>query len=128
MADLPDKGQKNAQAAYDAAKAGQFQMPEDGAKRLAASCDKLVAGLQEAIRLAGPMTRVTGFPDLPSGQALTNGFSAKAHECLDALAAFQESALRYKAAYLAAGQKFDDADQANQAAIQRAAEYLEDQQ
>ncbi|MFF3566874.1 hypothetical protein ACFYXQ_03735 [Nocardia jiangxiensis] len=124
-AELPDKGQKDAQAAFDAAKTGTFQMPADSAKRLAASCDKLVSGLQSAIVDAGYLTRVTGFPDLPSGQALAKGFSEKGQECLDALASFQEAALRYKAAYLAAGKQFAEADQANEAAIRRVTSYLD---
>ncbi|MBY8855400.1 hypothetical protein K7711_02820 [Nocardia sp. CA2R105] len=124
-AELPDKGQKDAQAAFDAAKAGTFQMPVDSAKRLAASCDKLVSGLQSVFLDAERLTKVTGFPDLPSGQALAKGFSGKGQECLDTLASFQEAALRYKAAYLAASKQFTEADQANQAAIRRATSYLD---
>ncbi|WP_433600373.1 hypothetical protein ACQPXH_00425 [Nocardia sp. CA-135953] len=122
---LPDKGQTNAQAAYDAAKAEQFQVPVDGAKRLAASCDKLADGLQDEIVAASRLTSVTGFPDLPSGHALANGFSAKGREYIDALTAFRETVLRYKAAYLAAGKQFEDADAANRAAIKVAADQLE---
>jgi hypothetical protein len=87
-----------------------------------------VAGLQDAFAAGQNLTQVTGFPELPSGESLTRGFSAKGQECLDTLAAFQEAALRYKAAYLAAAKQFDDADQANSAAIQRAAQYLEGRQ
>ncbi|MBF6329099.1 hypothetical protein [Nocardia transvalensis] len=122
---LPDKGQGNAQAAYDAAVAGEFRMPDEGAVRLAAACDRLVSGLQEVIRLAEHLNRVSGFPALPSGEGLTRGFGAKGQECLDTLVAFQEAALRYKAAYLAAGKKFPEAEAANRAAIQRVAQYVE---
>ncbi|MQY24345.1 hypothetical protein [Nocardia macrotermitis] len=123
--ELPDKGQKNAQAAFDAAKAGTFVIPVDSAKRLAASCDKLVLELESILVDAAILTRVTGFPELPSGRALAKGFSGKGQECMDTLASFQEAGLRYKAAYLAAGKQFTEADQANQAAIRRATLYLD---
>jgi len=123
---LPDKGQANAQAAYAAAKAGTFVMPEDSAKRLAASCDKLAAGLQDEIRSSQLLTLVTGFPDLPSGHGLTQGFTAKGHEYIETLTSFQEVALRYKAAFLAAGKQFTEADAATRQAIKVATEKLED--
>jgi len=121
---LPDKGQANAQAAYSAAKAGTFVMPEDSAKRLAASCDKLVDGLQTEIHAAQVLTRITGFPNLPSGHGLTQGFSAKGHEYVETLYSLQEVALQYKAAYLAAGKQFTEADVANQQALKVAATQL----
>jgi hypothetical protein len=124
-AQLPDKGQKDAQAAYAAAKAGTFVMPEDGAKRLAAQCDTLVDGLTDEILASVALTKVTGFPDLPSGRALTKGFNAKGQEYIDTLKAFVQTALQYKAAYLAAGKQFTEADAANQAAIKYATEQLE---
>ncbi|KZM75520.1 hypothetical protein [Nocardia terpenica] len=122
---LPDKGQMAGQAMYEAAKAGEFRMPEDGALRLAATCDKLADGLVDEIAAAQRLTRVTGFADLPSGRGLTQGFSKKGQEYMDTLAAFRETALRYKAAYLAAGKKFTEADAANKAAIKATANYLE---
>ena len=125
MGQLPDKGQADAQAAYAAAKAGTFVMPEDGAKRLAAACDKLVDGLQAEIHAAQELTRVTGFPSLPSGHGLTQGFTAKGHEYIETLYSFQEVALRYKAAYLAAGKQLTEADAANQQALKVAATQLE---
>ncbi|MGF6886334.1 hypothetical protein ABIA39_000301 [Nocardia sp. GAS34] len=124
-AQLPDKGQRDAQAAYSAAKAGTFVMPEDGAKRLAAQCDTLVDGLIDEIEAADHLTKVTGFPNLPSGKALTKGFSAKGQEYIDTLKAFVQTALQYKAAYLAAGKQFTEADAANQAAIKYATEQLQ---
>ncbi|MFI6997183.1 hypothetical protein [Nocardia sp. NPDC050175] len=123
---LPDKGQKNAQAAYDAAAAGTFEMPAEGATRLAASCDKLAAGLQDEIMAASLLNNVTGFPDLPSGHALAKGFSAKGREYIETLTAFQETVLRYKAAYLVAGKQLQQADAANRAAIKVAASQIED--
>ncbi|KZM71651.1 hypothetical protein AWN90_02700 [Nocardia terpenica] len=126
MGQLPDKGQEKARATYDAAKAGQFVMPEDGATRLAAKCDKLIDGLEDEIAGAKHLTQVTGFPDLPSGLALTKGFSAKGQEYIDTLKAFRLAALQYKAAYLAAGKQFTEAEAANQAAIKYAAKQLED--
>lgn len=123
-AQLPDKGQKDAQAAYEAAKAGTFVMPEDGAKRLAAHCDTLVVGLREEIQASAHLTQVTGFPDLPSGQALTRGFSAKGQEYIDTLMAFIQTALQYKAAYLMAGKQVTEADAANRAALKFATAQL----
>jgi hypothetical protein len=103
-------------------------MPEDSAKRLAASCDKLVDGLQAEIHAAQVLTRITGFPDLPSGHGLTQGFSAKGREYIETLYSFQETALHQKAAYLAAGKQFTEADAANQQAIKVAATQLEGRQ
>ncbi|MBF6331855.1 hypothetical protein [Nocardia transvalensis] len=123
---LPDKGQRAGQAMYEAAKAGEFRMPEEGALRLAAACDKLADGLYDEIAASSRLTRVTGFPDLPSGRALTQGFSNKGQEYMDTLAAFREAVLHYKAAYLAAGKKFNEADDANRAAIKATEVYLED--
>ncbi len=125
MGQLPDKGQKDAHAAYEAAKAGTFVMPEDGAKRLAANCDTLVDGLEDEIVASESLIRVTGFPDLPSGRALTKGFSAKGQEYIDTLKAFKLATLQFKAAYLAAGKQFTEADAANSAAIKFAREQLE---
>lgn len=126
MGQLPDKGQEGARAAYDAAKAGQFVMPEDGAKRLAAECDKLVDGLIQEIAASEVLTRVAGFPDLPSGRALSQGFSAKGHEYISTLKAFVQATLQYKAAYLTAGKQLTEADAANRAAIKYATEQLGD--
>ncbi len=125
---LPDKGQANAQAAYAAAKAGTFVMPEDSARRLAAACDKLADGLEKEKAASDVLTRITGFPDLPSGHGLTQGFTAKGREYIETLTSFQEAALQYKAAYLCAGKLFEEADAANSAALKLASETLEGQQ
>ncbi|MQY17427.1 hypothetical protein NRB20_04910 [Nocardia sp. RB20] len=100
-------------------------MPEDSAKRLAASCDKLAAGLQSEIRASQVLTRVTGFPDLPSGRGLSQGFGAKGYEYVETLTSFQEVALRYKAVFLIAGKQFAEADAATRQAIKVATQKLE---
>ncbi|WP_227997278.1 hypothetical protein [Nocardia australiensis] len=105
----------------------QFELAEDVAQNLAAACDKLVEDLQKAMATGHLVTSVTGFPDLPTGHDLTQGFRDKGSRYLDTVTAFQETALLYKAAYLAAGKKFEDADAANKAALALITQYLEPQ-
>lgn len=102
---------------YEAARAGEFHMSTEAARELAASCDRLVERLRLAETAAADLPRVSGFPDLPSGRALTAGFGAKGREYLDILAAFVQAALRHKAAYLAAAALYEEADAANSAAL-----------
>ncbi|WP_245910162.1 hypothetical protein [Nocardia amikacinitolerans] len=99
-------------------------MSEQTALRLASACDALVDGLRQ---LRGTdLSEVSGFPELPSGVALTRGFAAKGHEFADTLTLLQEAALRYKAGYLAAGQLVSEADAAQRAALELAADRLDD--
>lgn len=120
---LPELGQGVARQLYAAATAGgtdSFTLTEDVALRLATACDALVADL-EAARTGGRQLAAAagaaGFPDLPTGHALASGFSAKSVEYLDTLTALQETALRFKAAYLAAAGLLTEADLANRAAF-----------
>ncbi|KAA8889957.1 hypothetical protein F3087_01130 [Nocardia colli] len=126
---VPDTGQGTARQLYAAATGagtGQpFELAPDVAENLAAACDKLVEDLHHAMANGHLVTDVTGFPNLPSGQGLTRGFGDKGRQYLDTLAAFQETALLFKAAYLAAGKMFADAEAANKAAIDLVAEHLE---
>ncbi|WP_280420453.1 hypothetical protein [Nocardia carnea] len=124
---LPELGQSVARRLYATATAGgadSFTLTEDVALRLAAACDALVADL-EAARAGGRQLAAApgtaGFPDLPTGHALAAGFAGKAVEYLDTLTALQETALRFKAAYLAAAGRFTEADLANRAALAVAA-------
>ncbi|WP_024801919.1 hypothetical protein [Nocardia sp. BMG51109] len=124
---VPDTGQQAARELYAAATASggdAFEIDEDVARNLAAACDRLVDDLRQSLRTDQP-TAVTGFPDLPSGHGLARGFSAKGREFLDAVLAFQETALLFKAAYLAAGRHFEEAEAANRAALEVAAARLE---
>ncbi|WP_280399453.1 hypothetical protein [Nocardia carnea] len=114
---IPDLGRQAGIRLHDAARAGEFRMSEEVARELAASCDRLVERLQAARNGAAELTQVAGFPELPSGRALTAGFSAKGRELLDVLTAFEQAALRHKAAYLAAAALFEEADAANAAAL-----------
>ncbi|GGL28896.1 hypothetical protein [Nocardia jinanensis] len=120
---VPEVGQSTARRLYRAATAGgadSFTLAEDVALRLAHACDTLVAEL-EAARLGGHRIAETdgtaGFPDLPTGHALAAGFRGKAVQYLETLTALQETALCFKAAYLAAGGKLAEADLANRAAL-----------
>ncbi|MBF6099951.1 hypothetical protein IU510_17950 [Nocardia cyriacigeorgica] len=124
---VPETGQSRARQLYVAAVDGgatPFELDEDVASNLAAACDALVDDLDRARAESHVITAVSGFPDLPTGQALAHGFSRKGHEFLDTLTALQETALLYKAAYLAAGKKFADAEAANKAAIDLVAAHL----
>lgn len=114
---VPDLGQQAGIRLYEAARAGEFRMSDEVARALAASCDRLVEQLRAARDGAAGLTQVSGFPDLPSGRALTAGFSAKGRELLDVLTGFEQAALRHKAAYLAAAALFEAADAANGAAL-----------
>ncbi|MGW1740702.1 hypothetical protein ACWCPQ_18045 [Nocardia sp. NPDC001965] len=116
---VPDLGQSAAVRLYEAARAGEFHMSEDAARGLAESCDRLAERLRRARADAAALTAVRGFPDLPSGHALTRGFAAKGREYLDTLSAFEQTALRHKAAYLAAAALLSEADAANSAALAR---------
>lgn len=120
---VPDMGQGTARRLYASATAGgaeSFTLAEDVALRLAQACDTLVADL-EAARAGGQqiagMPGTAGFPDLPTGRALAAGFGAKAADYLDTLTALQETALCFKAAYLAAAGRLEEADLANRAAL-----------
>ncbi|WP_328390011.1 hypothetical protein [Nocardia sp. NBC_00416] len=117
---VPDLGQQDAVRLYEAARAGEFHMPEDAARRLATSCDRLAERIRLARANAASLIEVRGFPDLASGRALARGFGAKGQEYLDALSAFEQTALRHKAAYLAAASLVAEADAANSAALARA--------
>ncbi|WP_156371048.1 hypothetical protein [Nocardia arizonensis] len=110
---------------YDAAAAGEFSMPEGAARRLAAACDALVDGLRRARASGTELTEVTGFAQLPSGQALARGFGAKGAQYREVLAGLQEAALRLKAGYLAAAELFEEADAANRAAMRLTADELD---
>ncbi|MFI5714457.1 hypothetical protein [Nocardia sp. NPDC051750] len=125
---VPDLGQGAARRLYAAATTGgtdSFTLAEDVALRLAAACDVLVADL-EAARAGGRQiataTGTAGFPDLPTGHALAAGFAGKGADYLDTLTALQETALWFKAAYLAAAGRLTEADLANRAALAAAAD------
>ncbi|WP_280402188.1 hypothetical protein [Nocardia carnea] len=124
---VPDLGQGVARRLYAAATTGgaePFTLADDVALRLAAACDTLVADL-EAARSGGRQLAtapgLAGFPDLPTGHALAAGFAGKAADYLDTLTALQETALWFKAAYLAAAGRLTEADHANRAALAVAA-------
>ncbi|MGA6203795.1 hypothetical protein ACPESR_03465 [Nocardia testacea] len=116
---VPDLGRSAAVRLYEAARAGEFHMSEAAARGLADSCDRLAERIRQARADAAALTEVRGFPDLPSGHALTRGFAAKGQEYLDTLSAFEQTALCHKAAYLAAAALFREADAATGAALAR---------
>ncbi len=125
---VPDTGQRMARQLYAATtgtSSGEpFELAQDVAENLAAACDKLVDDLQRATATGHLVTAVSGFPNLPTGHGLAKGFGDKGSQFLDTVMAFQETALLYKAAYLAAGKRFEDADAANRAALQLITDYL----
>ncbi|MFI5781702.1 hypothetical protein [Nocardia sp. NPDC051570] len=118
---VPETGQQGARDLYRAATRSEgsvFEIAEDVARNLAAACDRLVDDLQRAHGAELRVADLTGFPNLPSGRALTRGFAGKSREFLDTITAYQQTALLFKAAYLAAGKRFDDAEAANRAAVE----------
>ncbi|MBF6131167.1 hypothetical protein [Nocardia brasiliensis] len=125
---VPDTGQGTARLLYAAATGGTgkpFELDAEVAENLAAACDKLVEDLRRAMTTGHLVTEVTGFPNLPTGHGLTRGFRDKGRQYLDTLAAFQETALLFKAAYLAAGKRFADAEAAHRAALAVVTAHLE---
>ncbi|MBF6333810.1 hypothetical protein [Nocardia transvalensis] len=125
---VPDTGQQAARELYAAATGSGgvvFEIAEDVARNLAAACDRLVDDLEKARIGHYPVTAVSGFANLPSGRALAQGFAAKGREFLDTITAFQETALLFKAAYLAAAKQFDEAEAAGRAALELVAAQLE---
>ncbi|WP_327110465.1 hypothetical protein OHB12_22075 [Nocardia sp. NBC_01730] len=126
---VPDTGQGTARKLYAAAigEGGDepFALDTAVAENLATACDKLVDDLHRAMSDRYLVTDVTGFPNLPTGHGLTRGFADKGRQYLDTLAAFQETALLFKAAYLAAANRLAEAEAANQAALRLITEYLE---
>ncbi|MCM6774827.1 hypothetical protein NDR87_25635 [Nocardia sp. CDC159] len=126
---VPETGQQAARELYAAATDSDgavFEIAEDVARNLAAACDRLVEDLQRARDGGHPVTEVTGFANLPSGHALSRGFADKGRELFDTITAFQQTALLFKAAYLAAGKRFDEAEAANRAAVELVAARLEE--
>lgn len=121
----PDEARGTEAGVYDAAAAGEFEMPEGAARRLGSACDALIEGLRQAGAAGAELTEVTGFAELPSGHALARGFGAKGAQYREVLAGLQEAALRLKAGYLAAASLFEEADAANRAAMRLAADGLD---
>ncbi|WP_225726240.1 MULTISPECIES: hypothetical protein [unclassified Nocardia] len=126
---MPDTGQRRARelyaAAVDSTGNEPLELAGDVAEKLAAACDKLVSDLQRAKATAHLVTDVRGFANLPTGHGLSAGFNAKGRQFLELLTAFQETALLYKAAYLAAAHQLCAADAANRVALELAADQLE---
>ncbi|MEV0298020.1 hypothetical protein [Nocardia sp. NPDC050710] len=125
---VPETGQGRARELYAAATGtdgARFELAADVADNLAAACDRLVEDLRKAMATGHCVTQVAGFPDLPSGHGLASGFAEKGHQFLDTMTAFQETALLFKAAYLAAGHRLADAEAANRAALALVTDYLE---
>ncbi|WP_431962646.1 hypothetical protein [Nocardia sp. bgisy134] len=116
--------QARAAGLFDAALTGELRMSEQTALRLASACDALLDGLRQ-LRTTD-LAEVNGFPELPSGIALARGFATKGREFADTLTALQEATLRYKAGYLAAGHLVSEADAAHRAALELAADRLDD--
>ncbi|MBF6211974.1 hypothetical protein IU433_23715 [Nocardia puris] len=121
----PDQARDAGSGLYDAAAAGDFRMPEQTAQRLAAACDALIDGLGALRNSSAGLAHVTGFPELPSGVALTKGFAGKGTQFTEVVADLREAALRYKAGFLAAGRLVAEADAANRAALDLAADRLD---
>lgn len=117
---IPETGQAAARALYAAAREQDSRvvaLDAEAARGLAAACDDLVAELAALAARAEALGTVRGFPELATGAGLARGFGAKGREFLDTVAAFQQTALLYKAAYLAAGRRFADAEAAAGAAL-----------
>lgn len=125
---VPETGQTEARALYAAATGTErdaLELAPEVAQRLAAACDTLVGELGKLTAAGHLVTEVRGFPNLPTGRGLARGFADKGVQYLDTVTALQQTALLLKAAYLAAGRQFADADAAHRAALELIAADLE---
>ena len=110
---MTDVGQGEADSIRAAAEAGTLTMDPTVARACAAHCDELIDTLRAQVRTAQQLAKQSGYGGFASSTELQTGFGNKGNEAASILRAYQEAAFKYKAAFLAAGQLFAEADAAN---------------
>lgn len=115
-----DIGQGQAAALWEQAGAGTFRIEPGAAQRCADVFVQFSESLDEELRDARETVRVEGFGGFSSAIELQNGFAEKGGKLVEALTDLKEAALRMAAAYLRAGQLFEEADAMNSQALRMA--------
>ena len=114
---MTDVGQEEAARMYAAALSGTLTIDPQVARQCATHCEELAQTFRSQIDAVEDAVRQTGFGGFVSARELQTGFAAKSGEARDVLSAYREAALKFQAAFLAAGQLFAEADVANKAAL-----------
>lgn len=117
-----DIGQGQAAALWEQAGAGTFRMDSGAAKRCADVFVQFADSLEDELTTADETGRAEGFGGFVSAIQLQTGFRDKGALLTEALVGLQEAALRMAAAYLRAGQLFEEADDMNRRALTIAGE------
>ncbi|MCM6777970.1 hypothetical protein NDR87_31260 [Nocardia sp. CDC159] len=112
-----DVGQSTANALYQQAVDGTFKMEQGAAQKCADIFKRFAESLDPHVLSSATLQRLTGFGEFESSIELQNGFSKKGRELTAALTGMQEAALRMAAAYLRAGDLFEEAEAMNTRAI-----------
>ncbi|WP_040835752.1 hypothetical protein [Nocardia brevicatena] len=119
-----DIGQGTATALWQQAVAGSFRMEPEAAEACAGVFQRFAETIESQVQSSGETLRAGGFGGFDSAKQLQKGFRDKGEKLTEALIGLQSAALRMAAAYLRAGQKFEEADSMNSRAVALAAEGL----
>ncbi|MGI5219776.1 hypothetical protein [Nocardia sp. CA-290969] len=112
-----DIGQGQAAALWEQAGAGTFRMEAGAAERCADVFVRFADSLGDEVLKADDTRQAVGFGGFDSASQLETRFLEKGGKLKEALIALQEAALRMAAAYLRAGQLFEEADDMNRRAL-----------
>lgn len=114
---MTEVGQEEAKRMYAEALSGALIIDPQVARQCATHCEELAQTFRSQIDIVEDAVRQSGFGGFVSARELQTGFAGKGGEARDILSAYREAALRFQAAFLAAGQLFAEADAANNAAL-----------
>ncbi|MBO0852858.1 MAG: hypothetical protein J2P18_03735 [Nocardia sp.] len=112
-----DVGQSTANALYQQAVDGTFRMEPGAAKACADSYQTFISSVDQMLRSASTLHKISGFGTFESAKALEDGFSRKGQALTEALIGLQQAAAKMAAAYLLAGNMIDEAEAANKKSI-----------
>lgn len=117
-----DVGQGTATALWQQAVAGTFRMEPEAAEACAGVFQRFAETIEAQVLASSDTHAASGFGGFTSAKQLQKGFLDKGAKLTEALMGLQSAALRMAAAYLRAGQKFEEADNMNSRATVLAAE------
>ncbi|WP_280398667.1 hypothetical protein [Nocardia carnea] len=117
-----DIGQGQAAALWEQAGAGTFRMEAGAAQRCADVFVRFAESIDDELAMTQRSLRAEGFGGFGSAIELQDGFAKKGTKLHEALLGLQEAALKMAAAYLRAGQLFEEADDMNRRALVLAGE------
>lgn len=115
-----DIGQGQAAELWEQAGAGTFRMEPGAAQQCADVFVQFSESLDEELKAAEETVHIEGFGGFASAIELQDGFAKKGGKLVEALIDLKEAALRMAAAYLRAGQLFEEADAMNREALRMA--------